>query len=82
SLWWTVMAQPGGEGTLRKRLTTLGDRMRGKTGTVAGVNSIAGIIAGRNGGFRYFAVGWNHHIGSSPTATALLDSIVEAVADF
>jgi D-alanyl-D-alanine carboxypeptidase len=82
SLWWTVMAQPGGEGTLRKRLTTPGDRMRGKTGTVAGVNSIAGMIAGRNGGFRYFAVGWNHHIGSSPNATALLDSIVEAVADF
>ena len=80
SVWWTVMAQPGGEGTLRKRLLPFADRMRGKTGTVAGVNSLAGFIAGRDGHFRYFALGWNHHLGES--ATKLLDAIVEAIADF
>ena len=47
--WWTVLARPGEEGTLVHRLLPLADRMRGKTGTVAGVNSLAGIIAGRNG---------------------------------
>jgi serine-type D-Ala-D-Ala carboxypeptidase/endopeptidase (penicillin-binding protein 4) len=82
SLWWSVMAQPGGEGTLRNRLAAFGDRMRGKTGTVAGVNSLAGFVSGRNGRFRYFAMGWNHHIGASPVATKALDAIVEAIADF
>ena len=76
------MAQAGGEGTLRKRLTGLGDRMRGKTGTVAGVNSIAGMVMGSDDRFRYFLVAWNHHIGPSANATALLDSIVEAIAAF
>jgi D-alanyl-D-alanine carboxypeptidase/D-alanyl-D-alanine-endopeptidase (penicillin-binding protein 4) len=80
--WWTVLAQPGGEGTLRRRLMSLGERVRAKTGTVAGVNSIAGIVSGRSGGFRYFSISWNHHIGTSSTATSLLDTIVEAVADF
>ncbi|HEV8658539.1 MAG TPA: D-alanyl-D-alanine carboxypeptidase, partial [Thermoanaerobaculia bacterium] len=60
---------------------TLGDRMRAKTGTVAGVNSLAGIISGSDGRFRYFALGWNHHIAASG-ATALIDSIVQAIADF
>lgn len=80
SFWWTVMAQPGGEGTLRNRLAPLSDRMRGKTGTVAGVNTLAGFVSGRDGSFRYFALGWNHHLGSQ--ATKLLDAIVNAIADF
>jgi serine-type D-Ala-D-Ala carboxypeptidase/endopeptidase (penicillin-binding protein 4) len=80
SFWWAVMAQPGQEGTLKKRLLTYSDRLRGKTGTVAGVNTLAGFVAGRDGTLRYFALGWNHHLGSS--ATKLLDAIVDAVADF
>jgi len=44
------------------------------------VNSIAGFIAGRDGRFRYFALGWNHHLGEN--ATKLLDGIVEAIAGF
>ena len=81
--WWNLLAAPGApEGTLRRRLTPLVDRLRGKTGTVAGVNALAGIIAGRNGGYRYFAVFVNHHLGASSAATALIDAIVEAAADF
>jgi hypothetical protein len=45
------------------------------------VNSLAGIISGSDGRFRYFALGWNHHIAASG-ATALIDSIVQAIADF
>ncbi len=82
SFWWTVMAQPGGEGTLHTRLTSLGDRMRAKTGTVAGVNALAGVISRRDGRFRYFAMAWNHHLAASSAATRLLDSIVEAIGDF
>jgi D-alanyl-D-alanine carboxypeptidase/D-alanyl-D-alanine-endopeptidase (penicillin-binding protein 4) len=80
SVWSTVMAVPGGEGTLRLRLTNIGDRMRGKTGTVAGVNSLAGFVSGRDGRYRYFVVAWNHHTGTAATKT--LDAIVQAIADF
>ncbi len=80
--WWSVLAQPGGEGTLRTRLVALGDRMRGKTGTVAGVNSLAGFVSGRDGRFRYFAIAFNHHTAMSSAAAALLDAIVQAIADF
>ena len=82
SLTWEVLAQPGIEGTLRRRLLPLADRLRAKTGSVAGVNSLAGIVRGGNGGLRYFAIAVNHHIGRSSDALRLIDGIVEAVADF
>jgi D-alanyl-D-alanine carboxypeptidase/D-alanyl-D-alanine-endopeptidase (penicillin-binding protein 4) len=79
--WWDLLARPGEpEGTLRNRLKPLTDRLRGKTGSVAGVNSLAGIIRGQNGGTRYFAIIINHHTGSG--ATRLIDTIVEAIAEF
>lgn len=82
-IYWNLLPAPGErEGTLRSRLVPLSDRLRAKTGTVAGVNALAGIIAGRNGGYRYFAVIVNHHIGSSSAATRLIDGIVLAAADF
>lgn len=80
SFWWMVMAQPGEEGTLKKRLLPYHDRMRAKTGTLAGVNTLAGFVTGSNGQTRYFALGWNHNLG--PSATKLLDAIVDAIADF
>ncbi len=80
TFWWNVMAQPGGDGTLKKRLLPLAGRMRGKTGTVAGVNTLAGFVSGSDGRFRYFAIGWNHHLGAG--ATRLLDAIVDSIADF
>lgn len=82
-IYWNLLAAPGErEGTLRSRLTPLSDRLRGKTGTVAGVNSLAGIIRGRNGGYRYFAVIVNHHLGYTSAASRLIDGIVAAVAEF
>ncbi len=82
-IYWNLLAAPAErEGTLRSRLTPLSDRLRGKTGTVAGVNSLAGIIRGRNGGYRYFAVIVNHHLGYSSAASRLIDGIVGAAAEF
>ncbi|MGZ8867856.1 MAG: D-alanyl-D-alanine carboxypeptidase/D-alanyl-D-alanine-endopeptidase [Thermoanaerobaculia bacterium] len=82
-IYWNLLPGPGErEGTLRSRLVPLSDRLRAKTGTVAGVNSLAGIIAGRNGGYRYFAVIVNHHIGSGSVASRLIDNIVSAAAEF
>jgi serine-type D-Ala-D-Ala carboxypeptidase/endopeptidase (penicillin-binding protein 4) len=80
SFWWLVMAQPGSEGTLHRRLLPYSDRIRAKTGTVAGVNTLAGFVIGSDGRFRYFALGWNHHLGTA--STTYLDAIVDAIAEF
>src|SRR5258708_32129736 len=60
-MWWALLATPGEEGTLRKRLIDLGLRLRGKTGSIAGVNALSCIIAGTHGGYRYISVILNHH---------------------
>ncbi len=77
-IWWELLAQPGGEGTLRRRLTTLSDRLRAKTGMIAGVNSLSGVIRMPSGRHRYFAIVVNHHTGDA--ATAVIDRIVLEVA--
>ncbi|HEX8254507.1 MAG TPA: D-alanyl-D-alanine carboxypeptidase [Thermoanaerobaculia bacterium] len=79
--WWSVLAQPAGEGTLRRRLVTLEHRLRGKTGTVAGVNALSGIIALPDGRSRYFSVMVNHHIGDGDEAVRVIDAVVAMFAD-
>jgi D-alanyl-D-alanine carboxypeptidase/D-alanyl-D-alanine-endopeptidase (penicillin-binding protein 4) len=80
--WWSLLAVPGESGTLHYRLTEYADRLRGKTGTVNGVNSLSGIVAGRNGHFRYFSIIANHHLGGSSEAQELIDHVARAIADF
>ncbi|HET7712872.1 MAG TPA: D-alanyl-D-alanine carboxypeptidase [Thermoanaerobaculia bacterium] len=77
-VWWEVLAQPGGEGTLRNRLASLSQRVRGKTGTIAGVNALSGMILMSDGRYRYFAILVNHHTADS--ATPVIDRIVQEVA--
>ncbi|HEX9500818.1 MAG TPA: D-alanyl-D-alanine carboxypeptidase, partial [Thermoanaerobaculia bacterium] len=81
-IFWSILATPGEEGTLRRRLVPLAARLRGKTGTIAGVNALSGILAGTHGGYRYFSVVLNHHLADSPLATRAIDAIVNAIADF
>lgn len=78
AFWWSVLAQPANEGTLRRRISTLESRFRGKTGTINGVNALSGIIAMPDGRYRYVSVIVNHHTADSG-ATAILDAIVERV---
>jgi D-alanyl-D-alanine carboxypeptidase len=78
--WWMVLAQPNHEGTLRRRIITLEHRMRGKTGTINGVNALSGIIAMPNDRFRYFVVVVNHHAGDGGEAVGIIDEVVEGVA--
>jgi serine-type D-Ala-D-Ala carboxypeptidase/endopeptidase (penicillin-binding protein 4) len=80
AFWWSVLAQPNNEGTLRRRLVTLEDRVRGKTGTINGVAALSGIIAMPDGGSRYFSVIVNHHIGDGDEAVKLIDQLVLAAA--
>jgi D-alanyl-D-alanine carboxypeptidase/D-alanyl-D-alanine-endopeptidase (penicillin-binding protein 4) len=81
-VFWSLLATPGEEGTLRRRLVPLASRLRGKTGTIAGVNALSGILAGMHGGYRYFSIVINHHIAESSTATRAIDAMVNAIAAF
>lgn len=81
-MWWAVLATPGEEGTLHRRLTDLAPRLRGKTGTIAGVNALSCIVAGTNGGYRYVSVILNHHTGTTAEALHAIDAIVMAAAQF
>ncbi|TPV92454.1 MAG: D-alanyl-D-alanine carboxypeptidase/D-alanyl-D-alanine-endopeptidase [Myxococcales bacterium FL481] len=44
-----VMAVPGEDGTLRRRLRRLGPRLHAKTGTITGVSALSGIVTDPNG---------------------------------
>ena len=80
AFWWDTLATPNQEGTLRRRLVPLEQRVRGKTGTINGVNALSGIIAMPEGRYRYFAVVVNHHIGDSDEAVKIIDRIVTLAA--
>ena len=79
-IWWLILGAPGGEGTLRRRLLPYADRLRAKTGTLTGVHTLSGIIAGANGRYRYFSIMVNHHLAGE--ATKVIDQIVEEIAKF
>ena len=78
--FWSVLATPGEDGTLHRRLLPLAQRLRGKTGTLRGVNALSGVVSGANGRYRYFSIIINHHLAES--ATAAIDEMVTAIADF
>jgi D-alanyl-D-alanine carboxypeptidase/D-alanyl-D-alanine-endopeptidase (penicillin-binding protein 4) len=78
--WWQILATPGEEGTLRRRLLPLASRLRGKTGSISGVNSLSGIVRGVSGGTRYFSIVLNHHTGGEALKT--IDEMTSAIADF
>lgn len=79
--WWLILATPGEEGTLHRRLVDLAPRLRGKTGTLTGVNTLSGIVRGEHGGTRYFSIMLNHHAGGAETTQAL-DAIAREIAGF
>ena len=74
--WWSVLAQPANEGTLRRRLVSLDERVRGKTGTINSVNALSGIIDMGAGRYRYFSIMLNHHLADGDEATWLIDELV------
>ncbi len=78
--WWTVLAQPANEGTLRRRIVTLEHRFRGKTGTINGVAALSGIIAMPDGRYRYVSVIVNHHAGDGDDAAKIIDRIVDRLS--
>jgi len=79
-IWWMMLARPGDEGTLRRRLLPFADRMRGKTGSISGVNALSGILNMPDGGHRYFSIIVNHNAGDSSEALKAIDAIVGEIA--
>jgi D-alanyl-D-alanine carboxypeptidase/D-alanyl-D-alanine-endopeptidase (penicillin-binding protein 4) len=77
-----IMASPVTEGTLHHRLSDLGSRLHGKTGTINGVNALSGFVTGANGRTRYFSIVLNHHTADSSEATRIIDDIVREIAKF
>lgn len=75
------LAIGGRDGTLRKRYTEddYDLRVRGKTGSLAGVSCLAGYADGGDGRRYAFAVLVNDLDGSSSTAKAAQDGLVEAL---
>lgn len=78
--WWATLAQPNQDGTLRRRMAGLEERMRGKTGTINGVAALSGILAMPGDRFRYFVIVVNHHAGDGGEAVKIIDAIVEMIA--
>ena len=72
------MPQSGGTGNLRTRFvrTPLEGRVRAKTGSIAGVNTLAGYIERPDGRPITFAVEVNHHAQPSRAVLAAIDSVV------
>jgi D-alanyl-D-alanine carboxypeptidase/D-alanyl-D-alanine-endopeptidase (penicillin-binding protein 4) len=79
--WWDTLVQPNQDGTLRRRLIPLEHRLRGKTGTINGVNALSGILTMPNGRFRYFSIVINHHTAENAKALDVLDSMVLRIAE-
>ena len=79
--WWATLAQPNNEGTLRRRIIALEQRMRGKTGTINGVAALSGIVQMPDGRYRYFAVVANHHGGDGDDVVKVIDEVVSAIAN-
>lgn len=80
--FWQILATPGEEGTLRRRLLPLASRLRGKTGSISGVNALSGIVRGAGGGTRYFSIILNHHTAGSSASLKAIDEMAAAIADF
>lgn len=81
-MFGALLATPGGEGTLRKRLLPLAGRLWGKTGTVARTNALAGLLNGTSGRRLRFVIFINNHVATSDEAEAAIDQIVTAIGDF
>jgi serine-type D-Ala-D-Ala carboxypeptidase/endopeptidase (penicillin-binding protein 4) len=79
--WNTFAAglpQSGSAGTLRTRFvnTPLAGRVRAKTGSIAGVNTLSGYIERRDGKVLTFSVQANHHALPSKQILGQIDSVV------
>jgi D-alanyl-D-alanine carboxypeptidase/D-alanyl-D-alanine-endopeptidase (penicillin-binding protein 4) len=72
------LPQAGGTGNLKTRFvaTPLAGRVRAKTGSIAGVNTLSGYIERPDGKPLTFSVEVNHHAQPTRVVLAAIDSVV------
>jgi D-alanyl-D-alanine carboxypeptidase/D-alanyl-D-alanine-endopeptidase (penicillin-binding protein 4) len=76
-LWMKLLAAPGEDGTLRRRLAGAPEgSVRAKTGSMNRINSLAGYARTREGKTLAFAVMVNQHTAPASEIRALIDKIV------
>jgi D-alanyl-D-alanine carboxypeptidase/D-alanyl-D-alanine-endopeptidase (penicillin-binding protein 4) len=81
-LYRSAMAEPGEEGTLRRRLPELEGRVFAKTGTITWVNSLSGYLVTDGGRELIFSILSNGSGLSSSVVRRGIDEIVEAAARY
>jgi D-alanyl-D-alanine carboxypeptidase/D-alanyl-D-alanine-endopeptidase (penicillin-binding protein 4) len=76
------LPQAGGTGNLKTRFaaTPLAGRVRAKTGSIAGVNTLSGYIERADGKPLAFSVELNHHALPTRAVLAAIDSVVVEMA--
>jgi D-alanyl-D-alanine carboxypeptidase/D-alanyl-D-alanine-endopeptidase (penicillin-binding protein 4) len=74
------MAQPGEDGTLRRRLSGLEGRVFAKTGTLTHVTSLSGYLVTESGRELIFSILSNGSGLSSSRVRGGMDEVVEALA--
>jgi D-alanyl-D-alanine carboxypeptidase/D-alanyl-D-alanine-endopeptidase (penicillin-binding protein 4) len=76
------LPQSGNVGSLKRRFvgTPLEGRVRAKTGSISGVNTLSGYFDLPDGRWYTFSVQANHHVLSGKVMLAEIDSVVVAMA--
>lgn len=81
--FYNSLSIPQNDGTLYYRFSNLypPDRVRGKTGTLNGVTSLAGFVTTQSGDLIIFAINFNHPSGSRTKLRELQDRILTLIAE-
>lgn len=82
--WMDALPLAGVDGTLESRFvgTAAARNLRAKTGTMSNIRSLAGYVRSRDGELLAFTAIANNFEGTGGQATAALDAIGVALADF
>lgn len=81
--FYKSLSIPQTDGTLRNRFNKLypPDRLRGKTGTLNGVVSLAGYVTAKSGDILIFAINFNYTKGNQHKLRELQEMIVIKIAE-
>jgi D-alanyl-D-alanine carboxypeptidase/D-alanyl-D-alanine-endopeptidase (penicillin-binding protein 4) len=80
-VYYDSMSIPGVDGTLRSRFKNLSSRMRGKTGSIKMVTSLAGYLTTKSGEPVAFAILFNN-MANRWSAVTVEDKIITRLAEF
>jgi D-alanyl-D-alanine carboxypeptidase/D-alanyl-D-alanine-endopeptidase (penicillin-binding protein 4) len=81
--FYNSLSIPQSDGTLKHRFSNLIPpyRLRGKTGTLNGVVSLAGYVTAKSGDLLIFSINFNYSRGNANKLRMLQDKIITLIAD-